>query len=114
MDTKTPYADAVSTFAGTRNDILYAMKLLGALIESRDSACRPNDPLRVSLQCPANNWVRVFGPVQTVAVQFGPGGRPAFQAWQYQCVDGSVLCVGCQYERFAGENWVIVRAVFLS
>jgi hypothetical protein len=107
------YADAISTFAGTRNDFLRAMKSLGAAIESRDTMCLPDDPLRVSLACSANDWVRVLGPVQIVAVQFGPGGHPAFQAWQYRCLDGAVLCVGCQYERFAAENWVIVRAVFL-
>jgi hypothetical protein len=114
MVMKTTYADAISTFAGTRNDFLFAMKSLGARIESRDPVCLPHDPVRVSLRCSANSWVRVFGPVKILAVQFGPGGRPAFEAWQYQCVDGSVLCVGCQYERFAEENWVTVRAISLS
>jgi hypothetical protein len=114
MGTNHPYADTISTFAGTRNEFLAVMKSLGARIESRDPACLPRDPLRVSLRCSANNWVRAFGPVQILAVQFGSGGRPAFQAWQYRCVDGSVLCVGCQYERVVGENWVTVRAVLLS
>jgi len=54
------------------------------------------------------------GAANILAVQFGPGGRPAFQAWQYQCLDGSVLCIGCQYERFVEDYWVIVRAVSLS
>jgi len=114
MDANRPHANASSTFAGTQNEFLLAMKSLGAAIESRDSVCRPSNPLRVSLQCSANNWGRVFGPVQIVAVQFGPGGRPAFEVWQYQCVDGLILCVGCQCERFAAENWVTVRAIFLS
>ena len=108
------YPDAISTFAGTRSEFLGAMKSLGAFIESRDSACMPHDPLRVALRCSARKWVRLFGPVKIPAVQFGPGGRPGFEAWQYQCVDGSVLCVGCQFERFAEEYWVTVRAIALS
>jgi hypothetical protein len=113
MNANYPHPGAISTFAGTRSDFLCAMKSLGAAIELRDSVCLPHDPLRVSLWCSADNWVRLFGPVQILAVQFGPGGRPAFDAWQYRCVDGSVLCVGCQYERFAAEYWVTVRAIFL-
>jgi hypothetical protein len=114
MDANRPYANAVSTFAGTRCEFLAAMKSLGAFIESKDSACFPHDPLRVCLRCSANDWASRFGPVNIVAVQFGPGGRPAFQAWHYQCLDGSVLCIGCQYERFVEDYWVIVRAVSLS
>jgi hypothetical protein len=114
MDTNRVYADTTSTFAGTQEEFLCAMKLLGARIESRDPVGRPHDPLRVALRCSDNDWARTFGLVQILAVQFGPGGHPAFQAWQYRCVDGFVLCVGCQCERLAGENWVIVRAVCLS
>jgi hypothetical protein len=73
------------------------------------------DPVRVVLRCSINDWARVFGEVRIVAVQYGPGGHPAFQAWEYECTDGSVLCVGCEYERrFDGENRVMVRALCFS
>ena len=113
MNAKPCYADATATFPGTRSDFLGAMRSLGAVVEPRDSAFLSQDPLRVSLQCSAARWTQVFGPVRILTVQFGPGGHPAFEAWQYQCADGSVVCVGCQCERFSGENWVIVRAVSL-
>jgi hypothetical protein len=114
MDTTTNYASSISTFAGTRGDFIDAMKSLGAVVEPNTLGCRQCDPLHVALRCSAASWVRVFGPVRILAAQFGPQGQPAFEAWQYQCVDGFVLCVGCQYERVGEENWVMVRALYLS
>jgi hypothetical protein len=90
------------------------MKSLGAVVEPERFGCLPRDPLRIALRCSASNWVQMFGPVRILAAQFGPQGQLAFEAWQYQCADGFVLCVGCQYERVGEETWVIVRALYLS
>jgi hypothetical protein len=114
MDTKTKYPDAVSTFPGTQHDFIRAMKSLGAIVEPDGLGCQSHDPLHCAMRCSSANWVRVFGPVRILAVQFGPGGHPAFEAWEYQCADGSVLCVGCQCERGSQEDWVMVRALYLS
>jgi hypothetical protein len=113
MNATACHADAVASFPGTRRDFLGALRSLGATIEPGDAVFPAHDPLRVSLRCPASRWVHVFGPVQILAVQFGPGGHPAFQAWQYQCADGPILCIGCQYEHLSDDNWIIVRAVSL-
>jgi hypothetical protein len=108
------HANARSMFSGSRNDFLGAMRSLGAVVESRNSGLLSDDPLHVALQCSAANWARTFGPMGTPTLQFGPGGHPAFETWQYQCNDGSVWCIGCQCERYGSENWVIVRALSLS
>ena len=114
MHTISHYSDSLSIFAGTRDDFIRAMKSLGGAVESNDLVHLDHDPLHVRMRCSAADWVRVFGPVRILAVQFGPGGHPAFEAWEYQCADGPILCVGCKYEHICGEYWVTVRAVYLS
>jgi hypothetical protein len=103
-----------STFAGTRDDFVSAMKSLGATVEAAKCAGPSYDPLRVLLRCSTDRWVQVFGPVRILAVQFGPGGQAAFQAWKYQCADGAVLCIGCQYQRCGGDQAVMVRALYFD
>ena len=108
------YPSSFSKFAGTRDDFIRAMKSLGGVLESNNLVRFGRDPLHVRMCCSAAEWVRVFGPVRILAVQFGPGGHPAFEAWEYQCTDGSILCVGCKYEHICSEDWVTVRAVYLA
>ena len=108
------HPSSFSIFAGTRYDFICAMKKLGGIVESNDLVHLDHDPLHVRMRCSAADWVRVFGPVSILAVQFGPGGHPAFEAWEYQCTDGSILCVGCKSEHICTQDWVTVRAVYLS
>jgi hypothetical protein len=113
MNSISHHPSSLSIFTGTRDDFIRAMKLLGGLVESNYLVHFEHNPLHVRMRCSADDWVRVFGPVRILAVQFGPGGHPAFEAWEYQCTDGSILCVGCKYEHICGDYWVTVRAVYL-
>jgi hypothetical protein len=114
MSTTSHYPDSTLIFGGTREEFLRSIKMLGARIESKDQVLLARDPWHVFLRCPATDWIRVFGPVKTLPAQYGPGGCLSFETWEYQCTDGSILCVGCQYQRFGKVDWVIVRAIYVD
>jgi hypothetical protein len=114
MNAEQHCAGSISTFAGTRDDFIRAMKSLGAKVEHNDLARLALHPLRVLLRCPTANWARLFGPVGIAHPHFGPGGHTACEAWEYQCTDGAVLCVGCQRTCRGEEDWVMVRALYWS
>jgi hypothetical protein len=112
---REPFHPSLSSgFVGTRDEFVRALKSLGASVEATSQPARGYDPCRVLLQCSEMQWGRIFGPVELVTVQFGPGGEPAFQAWRYHCLDGAVLCIGRQCERRGVGSMITVRAIYFD
>jgi hypothetical protein len=113
MNTATPIP-ATAAFCGTRRDFVAALARLGAKIELEGGRGIESTIRRVRLTCPMSEWVRAFGQPATMAQQYGPRGMLAFQAWEYQCGDGSVLCVGGLDELAEGTWWITLRAIQLA
>jgi hypothetical protein len=104
----------ISGFCGTRHDFVEALAQLGAKVELQGSRGVETALRRVRLTCPMSAWVSVFGQPATMAQQHGPRGTLVFQAWQYQCGDGSVLCLGRMGEQADGTCWITLWAIHLA
>jgi hypothetical protein len=112
-NTATP-TPAASQFRGTRHDFVAALAQLGARIELAGGRCLTTPLRRVRLACPLGAWANALGQPATTAQQYGPRGVLAYQAWEYQCDDGSVLCLGRQDEHADGTWWITLRAIHLA
>jgi hypothetical protein len=87
---------------------------LGAKIELEGNRGVETTLHRVRLTCPMSAWDRVFGKPATVAQQYGPRGMLVFQTWEYQCGDGSVLCLGPLDEPADGTWRITLWAIRLT
>ena len=105
---------STSTFSGSRQDFVGALGTLGAKIESRVSMAETSRPRRLLLICSYLDWIKVFGQAKIVANQRDERGCPSFFAWEYQCNDGTVLCLGCSRRRFDNEREIAIKAMYFS
>jgi hypothetical protein len=105
---------AATSFAGTCEDFARALGTLGAGIEPDNRGSAEWTPRRVRLDCSYEQWAQRIGQVPAVASHFAPCGGPAFQAWEYRCLDGRVQCIGRKHINVNGNQFVSVRAVYFG
>jgi hypothetical protein len=102
----------MSSFAETREDFVRALHALSAEIEPDGWKTGRIRLRRVRLTCRYAVWAKAFGELRTVVDHFGPRGCLALQAWQYQCRDGLLLCIGRRYRRGHKTVWITVKALY--
>jgi hypothetical protein len=102
-----------SSFSGTLEDFVRALRTLSAGIESDTWQTHGLRMRRVRFTCSYAAWVKVFGEVETVADHIGPQGYKAPQNWQYECADGSLLCFGYRIQEGHEDARIVIKAISL-
>jgi len=104
---------------GSRGEFLNTLRAQGAQLSLNyyryDSEAGGVRQLQhVFLRCRREDWERIFGEINATSLGRDPKSGSLVYAWQQECLDGPLTCVGYLYEHPAGVAWVAVVRVSFS
>ena len=104
---------------GSRNDFLQLLRSQGAQLSLSyyrydGEAGEVRQMQHVFLRCRREDWIKSFGEINAAPLGRDPKSGSLVYAWQHECLDGPVTCIGYFFEHPTGVSWVVVVRVCFS